>query len=334
MPVVRLDTTDPWTNLAVEERLLEAIDVYGPSLMLWRNDPCVVIGRHQNPWVECDLRRMKADGVRLVRRISGGGAVYHDGGNTNFSFLAPSEHYDQGRHFAVVIAALASLGIDAHKTDRNDLRVGDRKISGNAFRHTRGRSLHHGTLLVASDLDLLTAYLTPRAALIETKATASVRSSVTNLGAARPGLTHAELWDALEAAYAAEYGPAAGERLDVVTDAPAAGRALRIDAAELARRAAELAGWEWLYGHTPAFVRSFELPSVGGAARAAVRLTVKKGRIERVEAGESPATRASYLFAALADTLVGMRYDRQALRAAAPSDETGELVRAIAEEID
>ena len=319
MPVVRLDTTDPCTNLAIEERLLEAIDVYGPSLMLWRNDPCVVIGRHQNPWVECDLRRMKADGVRLVRRISGGGAVYHDGGNTNFSFLAPSEHYDQARHFAVVIAALASLGIDAHKTDRNDLRVGDRKISGNAFRHTRGRSLHHGTLLVASDLDLLTAYLTPRAALIETKATASVRSSVTNLAAARPGLTHAELWDALEAAFAAEYGAAAGERLE-----------LRLDPDDLARRAAELAGWEWLYGHTPTFVRSVELPR----AAAAVRLTVKKGRIERVDAGESPATGASGLVAALGDTLVGMRYDRQALRAAAPADETGELVRAIAEEID
>lgn len=316
MPVLRLDTTDPSTNLAVEERLLETIDVYGPSLMIWRNDPCVVIGRHQNPWVECDLRRMKADGVRLVRRISGGGAVYHDRGNTNFSFLAPSEHYDQQRHFAVVIAALASLGIDAHKTDRNDLRVGDRKISGNAFRHTRGRSLHHGTLLVSADLDLLTAYLTPRAALIETKATASVRSSVTNLAAARPGLSHAELWDALEAAFAAEYGELAGERLD-----------LQLDPDDLARRAAELAGWEWVYGHTPSFVRSVELPRGAGA----LRLTVKKGRIAAVEAaGQGDAGGA----AGLRDTLVGVRYDRQALRAAAPAGETGELVRAIAEEID
>jgi len=319
MPVVRLDTTDPTTNLAVEERLLESVEVYGPSLMLWRNDPCVVIGRHQNPWVECDLRRMKVDGVRLVRRISGGGAVYHDGGNTNFSFLAPSEHYDQERHFAVVIAALASLGIDAHKTDRNDLRVGDRKISGNAFRHTRGRSLHHGTLLVCADLDSLTAYLTPRAALIETKATASVRSSVTNLGAARPGLSHAELWDALEAAFADEYGAAAGERLS-----------LRLGDDELSRRAAELSGWEWLYGHTPTFVRSVELRRARGGetleAPVTLRLTVKKGRIAAVEA-DDPSRR-------LRDTLVGVRYDRDALRAAAPADETGDLVRALAEEID
>lgn len=325
MPVLRLDTTDPCTNLAIEERLLEAVEVYGPSLMLWRNDPCVVIGRHQNPWVECDLRRMKSDGVRLVRRISGGGAVYHDGGNTNFSFLAPSEHYDQQRHFAVVIAALASLGIDAHKTDRNDLRVGDRKISGNAFRHTRGRSLHHGTLLVSSDLDLLTAYLTPRAALIETKATASVRSSVTNLAAARPGLTHTELWDALEAAYAAEYGAAAAERLEP-----------RYDPDDLARRAAELAGWEWLYGHTPAFVRSVELwRARGGGAGLALRLTVKKGRIAAVEPDAAPASPPTAdLVRALGDTLVGMRYDRDALHEAAGPDETGELVRAIAEEID
>ncbi|MFW5689861.1 MAG: lipoate--protein ligase family protein, partial [Spirochaetota bacterium] len=294
--------------LAQEESLLDRADELGPTLVLWRNDPCVVIGRHQNPWVECDLRKMKADALPLVRRTSGGGAVYHDGGNTNFSFIAPSDAYDQERHFRVVIAGLAALGIDAWKTERNDLRVGERKISGNAFRHTKGRSLHHGTLLVHADLDLLTAYLSPRDALIETKATASVRSRVTNLADHRPGLTHEELWDALEEAFARDYG----------AGTPGAPQPPDPNSPVIRARAAELASWEWCYGHTPSFVRRMTLGSARGHAQ--IALTVKKGVIVAVESENST----------LSDTLLGARYDAQVLTELAA--DAGPL-RSVIEEI-
>jgi lipoate---protein ligase len=320
MPVVRLDSTDPYLNLATEEHWLSRAADSGPTLLLWRDDPCIVIGRHQNPWVECDLRRMRTDSLPLVRRISGGGAVYHDHGNTNFSFIAPAAQYDQERHFGVVIAALASLGIDAWKSDRNDIRVGDRKISGNAFRHTRGLSLHHGTLLVAADLDRLTSYLTPAAALIETKATASVRSTVMNLTEVRPDLTHAIVGDAIATAYAkayaAEYGPAAA--------APGVGEEAADARTAVLRRAEELAGWDWLYGHTPAFVRRVELRVAGGAGSTMIAVTVRRGVIVSVEGGGST----------VGDRLAGIRYDQEAVRAAAPEGADGELIRRLSEAID
>jgi len=340
MPVLRLETTDPYLNLALEEYLLDSIDEWGPTLVLWVNDPCVVIGRHQNPWVECDLRSMRRDGLPLVRRISGGGAVYHDSGNTNFSFIAPASGYDQERHFAVVIAGLAALGITAWKTERNDLRVGERKISGNAFRHTKGHSLHHGTLLVHADLDHLTAYLAPSGALIETKATASVRSRVMNLREERADLTHESLWDALERAFVAEYGatPAGhAAREDGAARTADAERASSVDPAritarpETRARARELRSWEWLYGHTPSFVRRLRL----GRARPAreIAITVKRGVIADVRSVDSVEPEEEAV-SRLRDTLAGIRYDRDAVLEAAPAGEAGEIVRSIAEAID
>ena len=340
MADLRLPTTDAFLNIAVEEYLLDRAGELGPTLLLWRNRPCVVIGRHQNPWVECDLRAMRADALPLVRRISGGGAVYHDEGNTNFSFIAPAGVYDQERHFRVVIAALASLGIDAWKTERNDLRVGERKVSGNAFRHSKGNSLHHGTLLVHADLERLIAYLASSGALIETKATASVRSRVVNLSETRPGLTHDELCTALEEAFRDEYRdakPPAGEQ----------GRS-RLDLQRLAglpavrERAAELGSWGWVYGHTPAFVRRLALPGAAGGAGAGrtaaeaspgeIAIAVRKGLIASigVPADSPPDPRVD----AAREALVGLRYERETIRAAAPEGRTGELVRYIAEEVD
>ena len=292
MPVHRLRTTDPYANLAIESMLLDRVD--DPTLLIWRNDPCVVIGRHQNPWVECDLDRMHADGIPLARRISGGGAVYHDPGNTNFSFLSPSDRYDQDRHFGVVIAALGALGVRAHKTERNDLRVGDRKISGNAFRHTGGRSLHHGTLLVHADLDRLVAYLAaPASESIATRATSSVRSVVTNLADHAPGLTHDRLADALERAFVHEYGSA-----DV---APERAPPSRDDATTVAR---ELASWDWVYGHTPRFEVTVPVAGVGS-----VVLRVVRGIVERVDSESAPL-----LARRLDDRLRSLRYDIRAVR--------------------
>lgn len=284
MPVLSLSSLMPYHNLAVEEWVLETLPELGPTLLLWRNTPCVVIGRHQNPWVECDLASMKAAGVPLVRRISGGGAVYHDEGNTNFTFLSPSDGYDVDDNLRVVLASLADLGIRADRNARNDLLVNGRKFSGSAYRHTRGRSLHHGTLLVRARLDRLTAYLSGSGRRIQSKATASVRSSVINLAELQPSLTHEAIVSALAARFQSRHGVQDAGPLD---DAYVKAQAPRLDA-----RAAELASWEWLYGHTPRFTTTISHDE-------RISLTVVRGIIQAVEGGD----------ATIRDRLTGARYD-------------------------
>ncbi|POD93108.1 hypothetical protein BV924_17800 [Pectobacterium odoriferum] len=116
----------------------------------------VVIGRAQNPWKECNTRRMEEDGIKLARRSSGGGAVFHDLGNTCFTFMAGKPEYDKSVSTQIVLDALSSLGLKASASGRNDLVVetadGVRKVSGSAYRETKDRGFHHGTLLLNADL--------------------------------------------------------------------------------------------------------------------------------------------------------------------------------------
>ena len=140
---------DGWTNLGTDEWFLEHIAPDEMALYFYINDNAVILGRNQNPWAECDLAAMERDHVQLVRRITGGGAVYHDRGNLNFSFIAGSERYDQDRQLRLILEAVRALGIPCEATGRNDLAVEGRKFSGNAFckrskvqaapRHAAGR---------------------------------------------------------------------------------------------------------------------------------------------------------------------------------------------------
>lgn len=153
-------------------------------LFLWRNADTVVIGRAQNPWKECNTRRMEEDHVRLARRSSGGGAVFHDLGNTCFTFMAGKPEYDKTVSTAIVLAALNSLGVTAEASERNDLVVktdsGDRKVSGSAYRETMDRGFHHGTLLLNADLSRLANYLNPDQKKLQAKGITSVRGRVAN----------------------------------------------------------------------------------------------------------------------------------------------------------
>lgn len=159
------DSYDPWFSTAVEECIFRQMPATQRVLFLWRNADTVVIGRAQNPWKECNTRRMEEDHVRLARRSSGGGAVFHDLGNTCFTFMAGKPEYDKTVSTAIVLAALNSLGVTAEASGRNDLVVktdsGDRKVSGSAYRETMDRGFHHGTLLLNADLSRLANYLNP-----------------------------------------------------------------------------------------------------------------------------------------------------------------------------
>ena len=141
--------TLPYGNLAREACLLEAVGVGECILYLWQNQRTVVIGRNQNAWKECRMEQLEADGGHLVRRLSGGGAVYHDLGNLNFTFLVREEDYDVSRQLEVLVGAVNRLGIHAEKTGRNDVTVDGRKISGNAFYRADGHCYHHGTIPVS-----------------------------------------------------------------------------------------------------------------------------------------------------------------------------------------
>lgn len=159
------DSYDPWFNPAVEECIFRQMPATQRVLFLWRNADTVVIGRAQNPWKECNTRRMEEDNVRPARRSSGGGAVFHDLGNTCFTFMAGKPEYDKTISTSIVLNALNALGVSAEASGRNDLVVktveGDRKVSGSAYRETKDRGFHHGTLLLNADLSRPANYLNP-----------------------------------------------------------------------------------------------------------------------------------------------------------------------------
>jgi len=155
------ETHDPFFNLATEDWIFTDMNPEEHILFLWRNDRTVVIGRNQNPWAECNLKSMADKNVHLVRRQTGGGAVFQDLGNTNFTFLSSKDRYDKQRNFQIIINALKKLGINAEFSGRNDLVVDGRKISGSAFREQPDRAFHHGTILINANLGELAEYLTP-----------------------------------------------------------------------------------------------------------------------------------------------------------------------------
>ena len=157
--VIRTAHTSPYENLGLEQYLTGQAAPGQCILYLWQNRPTVVIGRNQNVWAECRPEAMEEDGVLLARRLSGGGAVYHDLGNLNFTFIARSALYSVPRHLEVILKSLSLLGIPGEISGRNDLTVRGRKFSGNAFYRSGDFCCHHGTLLVDADLTAMSRYL-------------------------------------------------------------------------------------------------------------------------------------------------------------------------------
>ncbi|OYD07085.1 lipoate--protein ligase [Paludifilum halophilum] len=178
------DITDPRVNLAIEEYILKHLDVEDSYLLFYINEPSIIIGRNQNTVEEIHVDYCREQGIHVVRRLSGGGAVYHDTGNLNFSFLTR----DDGKSFLnfrkftePVIRALRRLGVDAELTGRNDIQVGEKKISGNAQFTTKGRMFSHGTLMFDVDLDQVAKALHVKQEKFQSKSTKSVRSRVANI---------------------------------------------------------------------------------------------------------------------------------------------------------
>ena len=260
----RHDCTDPYRNLAVEEYLLDTVEPGQCILYLWQNENTVVIGRNQNPWKECRTSLLEQEGGRLARRLSGGGAVFHDRGNLNFTFLVNEEDYDLDRQLSVIQSACKALGLEAERSGRNDVLVGGRKFSGNAFYHSKGKAYHHGTVLVDTDGEKLARYLSPSKAKLQAKGVDSVRARVVNLIELVPGLTCARMAEELAAAFEQVYG------LRAQTIDPA-----QLDWGRIEELSVRNGSGDWLYG--PRLPLSFECEERFSWGGVQVQLQVESG---------------------------------------------------------
>ena len=239
--------TDPHENLAAEKALMDALQPGEAMLYLWQNLNTVVIGKNQNAWLECRTSLLEEEGGKLARRLSGGGAVFHDLGNLNFTFLMCKEDYDLDKQVTVIQQACALAGIRAEKSGRNDLLAEGRKFSGNAFYQDKVHAYHHGTLMVDVDKDKLGRYLSPPKAKLEAKGVASVRSRVVNLTELAPNLTIKTMGEFMTRAFQDVYGLQA-ETFHLTEEM-----------ADEIRKLKEVYGsWDYLYGAPLSFTFSCE----------------------------------------------------------------------------
>ena len=234
MHFVRNDVTDPHWNMAHDAFLLEELE--GTACCLWQNAPAVIIGLNQNAYAEVDLPYLEAHGIVLARRVTGGGAVYHDLGNLNYSIAGPAREVEN--HYDTVAAALRKLGVPAERSGRNDILVEGRKCSGYAKRLSRDRMMIHGTLMWDVDLEALTRALAAPGGKLAAAGIASVRSRVANLKDYLPQYPTLEAFrNALQEILA--------DGAEEVRLSPAQLSSIN----ELADK--KFRQWDWIYGHSP-----------------------------------------------------------------------------------
>ncbi len=271
-------SSDPAVNLAAEELIFASVEPGDVHFCLYVNGTSVVLGKHQNPWRECNVAALKRNNIPVHRRISGGGTVYQDRGNLNFSFLVDRAAFNKMGNLGLVARALERLGIAAVVTGRGDILVDGFKVSGNALAIKKERVLHHGTLLVDADLSRLRAAINGQPARasgavsqpaagpeawttsIDTHAVRSEPAPVANLSKFVPGLTVERVTEIVQAEFATTWGASATENMIAAVDS----RAL----AELTERNRS---WSWNFGATPRFEVSFPVSTNGRTLRLQVR---------------------------------------------------------------
>ena len=315
--IYRTDCLQPHRNLAVEKLLLERVEPGQCILYLWQNQNTVVIGKNQNAWLECRTSLLEQEGGTLARRLSGGGAVFHDIGNLNFTFLLPDEDYDVDRQLGVIARACALAGIETEKSGRNDLLAQGRKFSGNAFYHSGGRGYHHGTLMVDVDKQKLSRYLSPPKAKLEAKGVTSVRSRVVNLNELAPGLTCRQMAVYMEQAFAEEYGltPQALELPDSLLQ-------------EVEDTARLYGSWDYLYGTALPF--TFQCEQRFDWGHFLLQLQAKAGVVIGVKAYSDAMDWT--LPSQVEQALLGCRFQTEALTqalAAMPDEQTAQDLAAM-----
>jgi lipoate-protein ligase A len=295
---------DPSLNLALEEYILRSLPDNDDYLLFYINEPSIIIGKNQNTVEEVNAEYVEKNGIHVVRRLSGGGAVYHDLGNLNFSFIMK----DDGQSFhnfkkftEPVVRALHKLGVDAEMTGRNDLQVGERKISGNAQFSTRGKMFSHGTLLFDSEIENVVSALKVNAEKYVSKSTKSIRSRVANISEFlkepltveqfRQSLLQSIFEDSDEIPFY-ELTEQDWENVHKLADE-------------------RYRSWEWNYGRSPAF-NVQQKKRIEGAGTFDVRLQVEEGVIAGAAIFGDFFGRGDRN--EVAEQLIGIRYDAAALK--------------------
>ncbi len=270
---LNLYTTDPAFNLAAEQYVFDSLPADRMYFMLWQNDNAVIIGKYQNTLAEINAPYIREHGIRVVRRLSGGGAVYHDMGNLNFTFITDAGDSDtlNFRYFCLpVVKTLRSLGVNAEINGRNDITIDGKKFSGNSQYIKKGRVMHHGTIMFDSDLGVVEKALKVDPEKIRAKGIKSVRSRVTNVREHLPGEITLE-----------EFRRILLE--NILKETPGTEYLLtRQDNEEIEKlRAERYASWDWNYGASPecTLLKEKRFP---GCGLVQAYLTVSHGLIENV----------------------------------------------------
>jgi lipoate-protein ligase A len=295
------ETADPYFNLAAEEYLFREYD--RDIFMLWRSEPAVIVGKHQNTLAEINYKFIKNNNIKIARRLSGGGAVYHDPGNINFTFIRNGEEgklIDFQKFIEPVIIVLNSLSVKAGYGGKNNIIVDNCKISGNAEHTCRNRVLHHGTLLFNSQLDNLNESLKKGEGRYRDKAVKSVRSKVTNISRYLKQET-----DVLEFM---------GLLFKYITDSNTSSRLYQLNNKDIAiiNRLVEdkYSDWQWIYGYSPDY--SLDCRCMTGRGEILFRLFVRKGIITDVKTiSESDMTKE---FMVLSKAIKGLQHREAVLR--------------------
>lgn len=313
MHYIESNSFDPRFNLALEQYVFDALAREREYFMLWRNDNAVIVGKHQNTIGEINAAYAKEKGIRVVRRLSGGGAVYHDLGNVNFTFIVTNKNlgaFDFASFCRPVVRALAELGVTAEINGRNDMTIDGKKFSGNAQYCKRGRIMHHGTLLYDSDLSVVGKALVVPKDKIESKGLKSVQSRVANIkDHMREDVPVERFMEALREAMFREYGlvPYALTSED------------REAVVKLQNEVYD--AWEWNYGASPAYTIRKER-RVEGCGKVEVFMDVKQGLINEISFYGDYFGNGDAAF--LAPLLTGLRLEEHELADAIAGVDIGE----------
>ncbi|KAJ8983438.1 hypothetical protein NQ317_013200 [Molorchus minor] len=312
---------DIYTNLALEDWIYRNFDLKNQHiLMLWQNEPCIVIGRHQNPWLETnfpELPNITEQGVKLARRNSGGGTVFHDLGNLNLTFFTPREHYDRKYNLEILTRSLfREFGLKAEISPRKDLTVRNYKVSGTASKLGRPNAYHHCTLLVKTNKVDLSLALQRHEVDIETNATKSIKTKIMNLCEDNPDVSINKLRKAIGWEY---MRTTALTIRDGGLHLANKQKGFQMDSQKIRD---QYTSWEWCYGKTPKFniSKTFSVPetlisSYGASCDLKITMTVECGKISDISLYIPPGLSSSGFSgnANVISSLIGHKFSEEAL---------------------